>query len=166
MSQQKESDGGISPGAGALEGRKCGCPQKSEHLFSWPFHCQGWKWYYRCFCTAEWEINKQQSKQVLCRIASDFCVFWARVAQGRAAPGRICVSGSELHRDHPVCAGLLSTLETLTGLSWWCSAGIHILGSGWFPAELGFVQDPSLRSLLGVTLVSLSTRCCLENRWI
>lgn len=48
MSQQKESDSGISPGAGALEhseGRKCGRPQRSEHLFSWPFHSLGGKWY-------------------------------------------------------------------------------------------------------------------------
>lgn len=44
MSQQKESDSGISPEAGALEHfeeRKYGFSQRSEDLFSWPFHSLG-----------------------------------------------------------------------------------------------------------------------------
>lgn len=44
MSQQKESDSGISPEAGALEHfeeRKYGFSQRSEDLFSWPFHSPG-----------------------------------------------------------------------------------------------------------------------------
>lgn len=46
MSQQKESDSAISPKAGALahfEERKLGLSQRSEELFSWPFHRLGGK---------------------------------------------------------------------------------------------------------------------------
>lgn len=181
MSQQKESDGGISPGAGALErseGRKCGPPQRSEHLFPWPFHSPAWKGYYRCFCTAEWGINKQQSEQVLCKMISDIWFF--------------CVSGHEQpqagqFQADSACQALgWAAAAPQRSLSWalWkpsvgssddasMPAGVNPLGSGDFPAQLLFVQDASLGSLrsalLGVTPTFHSTPAstiAVNNCWI
>lgn len=97
MSQQKESASGISPGAGAperSEGRKCGRPQRSEHLFSWPFHSQGLK-------GILWMVFAQLNEKLINSRASRLCARHPRISVfsmflGTSSPGqgRLCVSGS------------------------------------------------------------------------
>lgn len=114
----------------------------------------------------------------LCARQSQICVF--SVSLGTSSPGRVmfCVSGPGLS-----CSSKTETIQPVLlcwalwkpslgspddgSDVWHSSGGINILGSGWFPAELVFVQDTTLGSLrsalLGVTLMSHSIHYCSEK---